>query len=133
MVKVKRYAFQGANAAVGFRDAAKVIDWRESQAQCSLSEDLRAPRPTMGRARAEHIRNQHEGFMRRFVVLLPIGLLLASCNPEGDVTGSTNNCATNLYPSFNPKVREQCVNVCTKCEHGNTVTCSTSCFLKGAR
>ncbi len=71
--------------------------------------------------------------MRRFVVLLPIGLLLVSCNPEGDVTGSTNACATKLYPSYNPKVRDQCVDVCIKCDHGNTVTCSTSCMLKGAR
>jgi hypothetical protein len=71
--------------------------------------------------------------MRRFAVLLPIGLFIASCTPDGDVTGSTNKCATSLYPSYNPKVRDQCVDVCIKCDHGTTTTCSTSCMLKGAR
>jgi hypothetical protein len=70
--------------------------------------------------------------MRRFVVLLPIALLTASCNPDSEVTGSTNKCATSLYPSYDPKLRDQCVGACIKCDHGNTVTCSTSCFLKGA-
>jgi hypothetical protein len=71
--------------------------------------------------------------MRRFVGLLAIGLLLASCNQESDATGSTNSCASNLYPSYDPKVRDQCVDVCMKCERGTRVTCSTSCMLKGAR
>jgi hypothetical protein len=39
----------------------------------------------------------------------------------------------DLYRSYNPKVRDQCVDVCIKCDHGNMVTCSTSCMLKGAR
>jgi hypothetical protein len=72
------------------------------------------------------------GFMRRFVVLLPIAFIVVSCSPESDETGSTNKCATNLYPSYDPKLRYQCMDVCIKCDHGNTVTCSTSCFLKGA-
>jgi hypothetical protein len=30
-------------------------------------------------------------------------------------------------------VLEQCMDVCIKCDHGVTTTCSTSCRLKGAR
>jgi hypothetical protein len=71
--------------------------------------------------------------MRRFAVLLPIGLFIVSCSPEGDVTGSTNKCATDLYPSYNPKALDQCMTVCMKCDRGVTTTCSTSCTLKGAR
>jgi hypothetical protein len=60
------------------------------------------------------------------------GFLLPS--PEEEVTSSIHNkCATDLYRSYNPKVRDQCVAVCIKCDHGNIVTCSTSCMLKGAR
>lgn len=57
----------------------------------------------------------------------------AACSPDAEVTGSTNKCATDLYPSYNPKLLNQCVDVCIKCNRGNTTTCSTSCNLKGAR
>ena len=46
--------------------------------------------------------------------------------PAGEVTGSTNKCATDLYPSYNPKALDQCVDVCIKCNHGVMTTCSTS-------
>jgi hypothetical protein len=71
--------------------------------------------------------------MQRFAVLLPIGLLIAACTPDGDVTGSTNSCIAKLYPSYNRMAFDQCIGVCTKCERGITTTCSTSCTLKGAR
>jgi len=56
------------------------------------------------------------------IVVVTIGL--ASCSPEGDVTGSTNKCASDSFPSYNPKVLEQCVAACIKCEHGTTITCT---------
>ncbi len=68
--------------------------------------------------------------MRSVAVLFVI--TLAACSPDAEVTGSTNKCATDLYPSYNPKLLNQCVDVCIKCNHGNTTTCSTSCTLKGA-
>lgn len=55
-----------------------------------------------------------------------------SCS-QSDVTGVVDVCAAELYPSYNPKLLEQCVAVCKKCQHGVTVTCTTSCTLKGAR
>jgi hypothetical protein len=69
--------------------------------------------------------------MRSVAVLL--ALTLAACSPEAEVADSTNKCVTNLYPSYNSKLLDQCMDVCIKCKRGNTTTCSTSCTLKGAR
>jgi hypothetical protein len=69
--------------------------------------------------------------MWRFAVLIAAAAVVISCSP-GD-TEATRNCATDIYPSYNPKVLEQCMGVCIKCERGVTTTCATSCNLKGAR
>jgi hypothetical protein len=69
--------------------------------------------------------------MWRFAVLIAAASALVSCSP-GD-TAVTNKCATDIYPSYNPKVLAQCMDVCIKCERGVTTTCATSCNLKGAR
>jgi hypothetical protein len=71
--------------------------------------------------------------MRRFAVLAILAFVVTGCSPQGEATGSINMCATELYPAYNPKVFEQCVAVCKKCDHGITTTCTTSCTLKGAR
>jgi len=68
----------------------------------------------------------------RIAVLIVAALMLTGCWSDSDVTGSTNSCATTLYPKFNPKIMDQCVNACIKCDRGNMTTCSTSCTLKGA-
>jgi len=71
--------------------------------------------------------------MKRFAVLVAITLVMISCKPDEEVTGSIHNrCATELYSSYNPKVLDQCVAACIKCDHGTRATCSTSCTLKGA-
>ena len=54
--------------------------------------------------------------MRSVAVLFVI--TLAACSPDAEVTGSTNKCATELYPSYNPKLLNQYVDVCIKCNHG---------------
>jgi hypothetical protein len=69
--------------------------------------------------------------MWRFAVSIAAASVVASCSP-GD-TEAPNKCATDIYPSYNPKVLEQCMNVCIKCNRGVTTTCATSCNLKGAR
>ena len=72
--------------------------------------------------------------MRRFAVLFAAAFVMVSCSPEEEVMSSVHDkCAADLYHSYNPKVRDQCVDVCIKCDHGSMVTCSTSCMLKGAR
>jgi hypothetical protein len=50
-------------------------------------------------------------------------------SPDGEVAGSTNKCATDVYSSHNPKVFDQCVAVCIECDQGVTTTYSTSCTL----
>jgi hypothetical protein len=71
--------------------------------------------------------------MRRFTGLVIVALVVASCSPQEEATGTSNKCATGLYPSYNPKVLDQCVGACIKCDQGSVTTCSTSCTLKGAR
>ena len=70
--------------------------------------------------------------MRSIVAILAL-MIVAGCQQETDVTGSTtNSCAINLFPSYNPKSLDQCLAVCSKCGRGTTITCSTSCKLRGA-
>jgi len=70
----------------------------------------------------------------RFAVLAATALLTISCSPDDEVTGSVGNkCATEFIASYNPKILDQCIAACIKCDHGTRATCSTSCTLKGAR
>jgi hypothetical protein len=71
--------------------------------------------------------------MRLIAVLVSAALLVASCTREEDVTGEAKKCVAELYPAYNPKNRQQCVDVCIKCKRGTTTTCSTSCWMQGAR
>ena len=63
--------------------------------------------------------------MRQVAILGATAFLLSGC--------WSNSCASNLYSQYNPKVMDQCVNACIKCDHGVVTTCTTSCTLKGAR
>jgi hypothetical protein len=70
----------------------------------------------------------------RVGLLLGIALMIVACSQqEPDSTGSIEDCARNLFPTYNPKIYDQCVAVCKKCQRGITTTCTTSCTLKGAR
>lgn len=68
----------------------------------------------------------------RGLAIVVLAFMTAACNQEQDVTGSTPVCAMRTYTSFNPRDINQCVAACKSCDHGNTVTCTTSCTLKGA-
>ena len=70
--------------------------------------------------------------MKRFSRLLALVWVLGACSPEGEPTGSINSCASETVANYNPKILDQCVAVCRKCDHGTTTTCTTSCTLKGA-
>ena len=70
--------------------------------------------------------------MRRFAVLASLVFVVSSCSPDQETTSSTNKCASDLYPQYDPKVLEQCLAVCIKCDRGSATTCSTSCNLRGA-
>jgi hypothetical protein len=71
--------------------------------------------------------------MRVVAVILLLGLTVAGCEPEQDITGATPLCPMRNYSSYNPKDMNQCVAACKSCDHGTTVTCTTSCTLKGAK
>ena len=69
--------------------------------------------------------------MMRFGILV-LAFAVSACSPHGDTTGATSSCAKDLFPAYNPKVLDQCVAACKKCDRGITATCTTSCTLKGA-
>jgi len=70
----------------------------------------------------------------RLVAVIIFALMTAACDQGQDITGSTpvSTCPLRNY-SYNPRDMKQCVNACKACDRGTTVTCSTSCTLKGAR
>ncbi len=68
----------------------------------------------------------------RLLAVIIFALMTAACNQDQDVTGSTPVCQLRNFSSYNPRDMNQCVNACKSCDHGNTVTCTTSCTLKGA-
>ena len=70
-----------------------------------------------------------EGSMPQvLLILLPLAIL-GACSRDGEVTGTTNQCAA----AYDEKNFDQCVAACIKCEHGVTTTCATACRLRGAK
>ncbi|MGY4624333.1 hypothetical protein ACVWY3_002089 [Bradyrhizobium sp. USDA 4486] len=76
--------------------------------------------------------DRSRGNRMRLLAVIIFALMTAACNQEQDITGSTSACPMRTYSSFNPRDMNQCVAACKACDHGNTVTCTTSCTLKGA-
>ncbi len=68
----------------------------------------------------------------RFVAVILFALMTAACDQEQDITGSTPPVCPLRNYSYNPRDMNQCVSACKTCDHGTTVTCTTSCTLKGA-
>jgi hypothetical protein len=69
----------------------------------------------------------------RFIVLILALTTVAGCQQQPEVTGSTSyKCVADLFPAYNPKNLNQCLAVCSRCNRGTPVTCSTSCKLRGA-
>jgi hypothetical protein len=65
------------------------------------------------------------------LTVLAIGL--AACSQEVEYTPEQRGCIAQHYASYDSKQISQCVDVCKACMRGNTVTCNTSCRLRGAR
>ena len=66
------------------------------------------------------------------LVLAACGIWFASCSQQVEYTDEQRVCIARQYTTFDPKKLSQCVDVCKVCMRGNTVTCNTSCKLKGA-
>lgn len=73
------------------------------------------------------------GHTMRVLAVIILSLMMAACNQEQDITGSTQLCPMRSSSSYNPRDLNQCVAACRMCDRGNTVTCTTACTLKGAR
>jgi starvation-inducible outer membrane lipoprotein len=70
--------------------------------------------------------------MRTLSLLMALATLLTGCSNEPDYSDRQRACIAKLYSSYDAKQMNQCVNVCKSCMGGSTVTCTTSCNLKGA-
>jgi hypothetical protein len=68
----------------------------------------------------------------RLTVLITAGIGLASCFQEPTYTEQEQSCIAQRYASYDAKRLSQCVDVCKACLKGNTLTCNTSCRLRGA-
>ena len=66
------------------------------------------------------------------LAILFVAFALTACNEEPTATDQQRICIARLYPNYNEKNLDQCMSACKSCRGGNTVTCSTSCKLKGA-
>jgi hypothetical protein len=69
---------------------------------------------------------------RSLCVMTALGFGLASCSQEVEYSDQQRVCIAQRYMIFDARKLSQCVDVCKSCMNGNTVTCNTSCKLKGA-
>ncbi len=70
--------------------------------------------------------------LRNLFPLIALALGLASCSKEEEYTDQQRSCIAARYASYDARQLSQCVDVCKACMKGNTVTCNTSCRLRGA-
>ena len=70
--------------------------------------------------------------MRRLCILAALAFGLVSCSKEVEYTDQQRTCIAQRYQNYDAKKINQCVDVCKVCMNGNTVTCNTSCRLRGA-
>ena len=61
-----------------------------------------------------------------------LAISLAACSQEGDYTNEQRACIAQHYTNYDASKLNQCVDVCIACMRGNTITCNTSCKLRGA-
>jgi len=66
------------------------------------------------------------------VAALAVLAVASGCVKEEELTAEQKACVAELYPTYDPSRTGACVKVCKTCKKGNTVTCHTSCRLRGA-
>jgi hypothetical protein len=64
--------------------------------------------------------------------LTVLALGAASCSQEIEYSEQERACIAQRYASYDARQLNQCVDVCRACMKGNTLTCNTSCKLRGA-
>jgi hypothetical protein len=70
--------------------------------------------------------------VQSLTVLTAFAFSLAACSQEIEYSDQQRACIAQLYKQFDARNFSQCVDVCKACMTGTTVTCTTSCKLKGA-
>ena len=65
-------------------------------------------------------------------IVATLALLSASCSKERQYTEEERSCIAQQYRDYDARKIDQCVQVCKACMKGNTITCNTSCRLRGA-
>lgn len=76
--------------------------------------------------------SKDEALPARHIILIAC-VMLCGCKGEDEYSDQDRRCIAKNYSNYDPKQVDQCVKVCIACMKGNTVTCTTSCKLKGAR
>lgn len=66
------------------------------------------------------------------VAVALVAFLLTYSRGQVEYTDEQRACIGQRYSRYDANRLDQCVDVCKACMKGNTVTCSTSCKLKGA-
>jgi hypothetical protein len=65
-------------------------------------------------------------------ILLTAAIGLAGCSQAPEYSEQQRMCIAQRHKAYDARQLSQCVDVCNACMNGSTVTCNTSCKLKGA-
>jgi hypothetical protein len=112
-----------SEGAVRFVQFAVTVFRRLSPAPIQVRRARRVQRRALGE-RAVQLRN--------LIPCAALAFCLASCSQEIEYTDQQRSCIAQRYASYDARQLSQCVDVCKACMKGNTVTCNTSCRLRGA-
>ena len=70
--------------------------------------------------------------LRSLLSWIVLAIVLAGCSKEIEYTSEQRACIAQHYTNYDASKIGQCVEVCKACMKGNSVTCNTSCRLRGA-
>jgi hypothetical protein len=107
-------------------------DFVEAVMSTESCETGRLARPGLGSGELYSARRARPRRAGLPVCLLTFAVGLASCSQAVETTPEQQACIGRKYSSYDAKKLNQCVDVCRVCMKGNTVTCNTSCRLRGA-
>ena len=62
-----------------------------------------------------------------------MALLVAGCSKSDGYSQQQRLCIAQKFPGYDSTKMDECVAACKACLNGNTITCTTSCTLKGAK
>jgi hypothetical protein len=70
--------------------------------------------------------------LRNLIPWAALALGLAACSQEIEYNDQQRACIAQRYTNYDARKLSQCVDVCRACMRGTTITCNTSCKLRGA-